>query len=156
MVSLECGRRAQGWGEARIYTNHRGDNRRISTFSTPNSRSMRTDGFYSIHNTENAGSKSDQMFSSWYSDGIVWWSLANRRDPVKMGQFVPPPTEDPIGFFPAIPLVWGVTLIGPATSSLPATSTADYGSCAPRAWVNSEPVRSRVTWAVAASPPVTR
>ncbi len=105
---VECGKRFQGWGDARVYTNHRGDNRLLSTFSTPNSRSTRTDGFYSIHNTENAGSKSDQMFSSWYSDGIVWWSLANRRDPVKMGQFVPPPTEDPTGFFPAVPLVWGV------------------------------------------------
>lgn len=69
---------------------------------------MRTDGFYSIHNTERAGSKTAQLFSSWYSDGIVWWSVANRRAPVMKGQFVPPPTEDPTGYFPSVPLVWGV------------------------------------------------
>ena len=103
-----CGQPYQGWGEAQIYTNNRGNNRLLSTFSTPNSRSMRTDGDYSIHNTENAGSRRAQMFSSWYTDGIVWWSLAHRREPVMKGQFVPPPTEDPTGFFPPVPLVWGV------------------------------------------------
>jgi hypothetical protein len=104
----DCGQPYQGWGEAHIYTNHRGDNRLLSIFSTRNSRSMRTDGFYSIHNTESAGSRRAQMFSSWYTDGIVWWSLVNRRNPVKKGQFVPPPTEDPTGTFPAVPIVWGV------------------------------------------------
>ena len=103
-----CGRRDEGWGEAHIYTNSRGKNRLLSTFSTRNSRSMRTDGFYSIHNTEVAGTRRSQMFSSWYSDGIVWWSLANRRNPVMKGKFVPPPTEDPTGTFPPIPIVWGV------------------------------------------------
>ena len=105
---IDCGQPYQGWGEAHIYTNHRGDNRLLSIFSTRDSRSMRTDGFYSIHNTENAGSRRAQMFSSWYTDGIVWWSLVNRRNPVMKGQFVPPPTEDPTGTFPPVPIVWGV------------------------------------------------
>lgn len=105
---VECGQPHQGWGEAHIYTNQRGSNQLLATFSTPNSRSMRTDGIFSIHNTEVAGQRTAQMFSSWYSDGIVWWSLANRRNPVMKGQFVPPPTEDPTGFFPAVPIVWGV------------------------------------------------
>lgn len=105
---VECGQPFQGWGEAQVYTNHRGNNRLLSTFSTPNSRSTKTDGFYSIHNTENAGSQTAQMFSSWYTDGIVWWSIENRRNPVMQGQFVPPPTEDPTGSFPSVPLVWGV------------------------------------------------
>jgi len=100
--------RCEGWGNAYIYSNGDGDNRRLSQFSTPNSRSQRTDGFFSIHNTENAGTRRAQLFSSWYSDGVVWWSIANRRDPVKRGQFVPPPTEDPTGTFPPVPLVWGV------------------------------------------------
>ncbi|MEP6526828.1 MAG: hypothetical protein ABJA86_06655 [Nocardioidaceae bacterium] len=104
----DCGQPYQGWGEAHIYTNHRGDNRLLSIFSTRDSRSMRTDGFFSIHNTESAGSRRAQMFSSWYTDGIVWWSLVHRRDPVMKGQFVPPPTEDPTGTFPAVPIVWGV------------------------------------------------
>ncbi len=106
---VDCGQPLQGWGEAHVYTNERADsNRLLSIFSTANSRSMRTDGFYSIHNTEAAGARSDQMMSSWYSDGVVWWSLADRRDPVMRGQFVPPPTEDPTGTFPPVPLVWGV------------------------------------------------
>jgi hypothetical protein len=96
------------WGNAYITTNTRGDNRVLSQFSTRNSRSERTDGFYSIHNTEVAGSKRSQLFSSWYTDGVVWWSIADRRDPVMKGQFVPPPTEDPTGTFPPVPLVWGV------------------------------------------------
>lgn len=99
---------AGNWGNAYITTNTRGDNRVLSQFSTRNSRSERTDGFYSIHNTETAGSKRSQLFSSWYSDGVVWWSVANRRNPVMKGQFVPPPTEDPSGVFPPVPLVWGV------------------------------------------------
>jgi hypothetical protein len=74
----DCGQPYQGWGEAHIYTNHRGDNRLLSIFSTSDSRSMRTDGFFSIHNTESAGSRRAQMFSSWYTDGIVWWSLVHR------------------------------------------------------------------------------
>ncbi len=98
----------EGWGNAYIATNRHADNRLLSQFSTRNSRSQRTDGFYSIHNTESAGSRRSQLFSSWYSDGVVWWSVANRRDPVMRGQFVPPPTEDPSGVFPPVPLVWGV------------------------------------------------
>lgn len=105
---IEGCRRCEGWGNAYVYTNGHGKNRRLSQFSTPNSRSQRTDGFYSIHNTERAGVRRSQLFSSWYSDGIVWWSVANRRDPVRKGQFVPPPTEDPTGTFPPVPLVWGV------------------------------------------------
>jgi hypothetical protein len=96
------------WGNAYITANTRGDNQVLSQFSTRNSRSQRTDGFYSIHNTEVAGSKRSQLFSSWYTDGVVWWSIADRRDPVMKGQFVPPPTEDPTGTFPPVPLVWGV------------------------------------------------
>ncbi len=105
---IECGQPFQGWGDAYVYTNQAGDNELLSVFSTPNSRSSRSDGFYSVHNTERAGSRPAQMFSAWYSDGIVWWSLAHKRNPAKKGQFVPPPTEDPTGFFPPVPIVWGV------------------------------------------------
>lgn len=105
---IDCGQPYQGWGEAHVYTNHSGSNELLATFSTRNSRSMRTDGFYSIHNTEMAGRLHAQLFSSWYSDGVVWWSLADRQNPVMKGQFVPPPTEDPSGYFPAVPIVWGV------------------------------------------------
>lgn len=95
-----------GWGEVHLATNDRGRTQHLATFSTPNSRSSRTDGFYSVHNTEVVNG--DQAFSSWYSDGVVWWSLANARQPRMRGQFVPPPTEDPQRVFPPVPLVWGV------------------------------------------------
>ena len=106
-VGEKCGAFG-GWGEAHVLTNNTGDSRQLSTFSTPNSRSRRTDGFFTIHNTEVA--RQDQAFSSWYTDGIVWWSLADPRAPQRRGQFVPPPTEDPAGVFPPVPLVWGVYL----------------------------------------------
>ncbi len=98
--------KSNGWGEVHVYTNRPGKNSHLSTFSTPNSRSKRTDGFYSVHNTEVG--RGSQAFSSWYSDGIVWWSFANPRAPRMLGQFVPPATADPQGNFPAVPLVWGV------------------------------------------------
>ncbi len=78
------------------------------TFSTPNSRSGRQDGFFSIHNTEVA--KGTQAFSSWYSDGIVWWDFADPAHPVRRGQFVPPGAVDESGIFPPVPIVWGVFL----------------------------------------------
>ena len=96
-----------GWGEVYIYDNrNRAQPRFLSSFSTPNSRSARTDGFYSVHNTEVVGG--DQAFSSWYSDGIVWWQLGDFGVADMRGQFVPPPAPDPQGLFPAIPIVWGV------------------------------------------------
>jgi len=105
---IECGQPFQGWGEPHVHANQSGDTHLLSIFSTRNSRSMRTDGFYSVHNTESARFRNTQMFSSWYSDGVVWWSLANPRKPVMKGQFVPPATADPTGYFPPVPIVWGV------------------------------------------------
>lgn len=106
-VDAGCG--AHGaWGEAHVVAQRRDGVQHLSTFSTPNSRSQRTDGFYSVHNTEIA--RHDQAFSSWYSDGVVWWSLVDPRAPRLRGQFVPPATADPTGTFPPVPLVWGVHL----------------------------------------------
>jgi hypothetical protein len=85
-----------GWGEAFVYGS-RGEF--LTTFSTPNSDSSRLDGIYTIHNTEEV--LGDQFFSSWYSDGIVWWEYSGAVARQK-GQFVPP--SGPVGR----PLVWGV------------------------------------------------
>jgi len=96
-----------GWGEVHIYDNtRRAGTRPLGTFSTADSRSSRTDGFYAVHNTEVV--QGDQAFSSWYSDGIVWWELSDPRHPTQRGQFVPPAAADPQGVFPRIPIVWGV------------------------------------------------
>lgn len=99
-----------GWGEAHLFdTDRKAKPVHVGTFSTPNSRSARTDGFYSIHNTEVADD--DQAFSSWYSDGIVWWDFSDPANPFQVGQFVPPPAADPSGFFPGeMAIVWGVYL----------------------------------------------
>jgi hypothetical protein len=96
-----------GWGEVYLYDNTRP--RRTSflgTFSTPNSRSSRTDGIFTVHNTEVV--RGDEAFSSWYSDGIVWWHIGSSGVTRMRGQFVPPAAPDPMGFFPTIPIVWGV------------------------------------------------
>jgi hypothetical protein len=98
-----------GWGEVHLFdVSDASAPDHLGTFSTPNSRSTRDDGFYSVHNTEIA--KGTQAFSSWYSDGIVWWDFDDPTDPTQRGQWVPPAAEDPTGTFPTIPIVWGVYL----------------------------------------------
>lgn len=91
-----------GWGEVHIYNNtNPAQPTFLSTFSTPNSRSTRTPGSYTDHNTEVTAH--NQFFSSWYSDGIVWWTLREHGVTTQRGQFVPPPRPDGS---PAS--VWGV------------------------------------------------
>src|SRR5206468_1517641 len=78
------------WGEVYIYDNtNLAAPAFLGTFSTPNGRSTRTDGSYTDHNTE--ATAHDRYFSSWYSDGIVWWTLAEHGVTQQRGQFVPPP-----------------------------------------------------------------
>ncbi|HEU5161186.1 MAG TPA: hypothetical protein VFU43_29595 [Streptosporangiaceae bacterium] len=99
----DCAGQAQfgGWGEVYVYDN--ADPARpsfLGTFSTPNSRSSRDDGEYTDHNTEVL--RGGQYFSSWYSDGIVWWTMDDHGASRQLGQFVPSATAD------GPPLVWGV------------------------------------------------
>jgi hypothetical protein len=90
------------WGSVYIYDNRDPKNPAfLGTFSTDNSRSTRTDGSYTDHNTEVIGN--DQFFSSWYSDGIVWWTMADHGVTHQLGQFTPPPNKDGTP-----PMVWGV------------------------------------------------
>jgi hypothetical protein len=102
----ECTGDFDGWGEVHLFDVGRHAPRHVGTFSTTNSRSQRTDGFYSVHNTEIA--RDTQAFSSWYSDGIVWWQFTKPPHPKQRGQFVPPAAEDPTGNLPTAPIVWGV------------------------------------------------
>jgi len=100
----DCGPGFDGYGEAYVYDNADTDNPTfLGTFSTPNSRSTRTDGEFTVHNTEVV--LGNQFFSSWYSDGIVWWTMASNGSSHQLGQFVPP-ASDRFG----VPLVWGVYL----------------------------------------------
>jgi hypothetical protein len=98
----DCGPEFGDWGEAHVYDNsNAAQPELLGTFSTPDSRSDRADGTYTIHNTEVSHGR--QLFSSWYSDGIVWWTMDDDGASRQLGQFVPPSSE----MF-GIPLVWGV------------------------------------------------
>jgi hypothetical protein len=91
-----------GYGEAYVYANaNTASPTFLGRFATPNTYSTRTDGLFMVHNTEVALGR--QFFSSWYSDGIVWWTMSDDGSSQQLGQFVPPPS-DAFG----IPLVWGV------------------------------------------------
>jgi hypothetical protein len=90
------------WGEIYIYDNtNPAAPTFLGTFSTPNGRSTRTDGSFTDHNTEVTAH--GQYFSSWYSDGIVWWTLSDHGRTQQHGQFVPPPRPDG-----SLASVWGV------------------------------------------------
>jgi hypothetical protein len=104
----DCGEEYGGWGEAWLYERRNGPTRLRGTFATQNSQSTRTDGVYTVHNTEVWGGT--QAFSSWYSDGIRWWEFESTGRTRARGWFVPPATPDPNGYWPAVPLVWGVAL----------------------------------------------
>jgi hypothetical protein len=91
------------WGEVYVYDNtNPAAPAFLGTFSTPDSRSTRTDGDYTDHNTEVAGN--GEFFSSWYSDGIVHWTMDDHGASRQLGQFVPPATDT------SAPEVWGVAL----------------------------------------------
>lgn len=86
-----------GYGEVYVYDNTNPlAPRFMGTFSTPNGRSTRRDTWYTAHNTESWG-KTTQLFSSWYGDGVVWWTMDDFGATKQIGQFAPPSSD-----------VWGV------------------------------------------------
>jgi hypothetical protein len=103
-----CGPISGGWGEAWLYERRNGQTRQRGTFATPNSQSTRTDGIYTVHNTEVWGT--NQAFSSWYSDGIRWWQFSKNGQTREHGYFIPPAVPDPNGYWPTEVLVWGVAI----------------------------------------------
>ena len=92
-------RQLGGWGNVWVFD--AGSSKLLGQFSTRDSRSTRADGNYTVHNTEVALDR--QFFSSWYSDGIVWWTMSDRGAARQLGRFTPP-AGPPFG----VPLVWGV------------------------------------------------
>jgi hypothetical protein len=96
-----------GWGDLQIWDISDPANPTfVSQFATANAASKRTDGFFSIHNTEVL--HGNLLAASWYSDGIRLIDISQPADPREVGSFVPPATPDPTGFFPPVPNVWGV------------------------------------------------
>lgn len=57
--------------------------------------------------TNTEASRGNQFFSSWYSGGIVWWTMNHEGVSRQRGKFVPPAH----GGVP--PLVWGVYIDSP-------------------------------------------
>ena len=95
-------RQLGGWGEVYVYDTNGSTPTLLGRFGTRNARSTRFDGNYTAHNTEAAGR---QLFSSWYSDGIVWWTMSDRGITRQLGRFVPPASPRL-----RVPLVWGVAI----------------------------------------------
>jgi hypothetical protein len=88
------------WGGVYVYSTVASTPTLLGRFATRNARSTRSDGNYTAHNTEAAGR---QLFSSWYSDGVVWWTMSDRGVAHQLGHFVPPASPRL-----RVPLVWGV------------------------------------------------
>ena len=104
-----CGGRFGGWGHLYIFDNSKPSRPRLlAAFGTPRSKTTRSKGgtAYSVHNSEVV--RGDQVFASWFSDGVRWVDISNPRRPREIARFVPPRTRDPHGFFPPVTLVWGV------------------------------------------------
>ena len=104
-----CGTRFGGWGEMRIFSIEKpGQPRLLSEFATKNTRrsNVKAPRLYTVHNAEVVGR--DQVFVSWYSDGVRWVEIANPRKPKELARWVPRAGRDPHGFIPNEPIVWGV------------------------------------------------
>jgi hypothetical protein len=105
----DCGTRFGSWGKMRIFNikNPRKP-RFVSQFGTKHSSrsQMSKPRIYAVHNAEVVGR--DQVFLSWYSDGVRWVDIGKPRKPKELAGWVPRAQRDPHGFFPKEALVWGV------------------------------------------------
>jgi hypothetical protein len=109
-----------GWGSLRIFDLSGAVPQQVGSFATANALpgpdgEVALDGFYTAHDVAVAG---DLAVVSWYSDGVRLLDLTDLAHPVEVGSFVPPPAVDPYGYWDApdgtraIPVVWGVQLVG--------------------------------------------
>jgi hypothetical protein len=102
--------RPDGWGYLRVFdVQNPAEPVQVGRFATPNSRTTRRDGTYTIHNPVVVG---DRAFLSWYSDGIRVLDIADPAQPREVASFVPPPAVDPYGTNPRSVQVWGVYVEG--------------------------------------------
>ncbi len=104
-----CGGGFGAWGHLYIFDNSKPSRPRLlAAFGTPHARTKRSESgaAYTVHNSEVV--RRDQVFASWFSDGVRWVDISKPRRPQEIARFVPPRTRDPHGFFPPVTLVWGV------------------------------------------------
>jgi len=105
--------RRPSWGYLRVFDKASG--RQVARFDdAPNVHALPAPtGDWSIHNNEIAGERS---YASWYSNGVVAIDLRplgrrRPRDPVKVGQFVPPGAPSQSDFVHSgVAEVWGVAV----------------------------------------------
>ena len=105
-----CGSELEGWGGITVFdVSTPGAAQRLSSFATDGARRsrMKVPRVNTVHNAEFVGT--DDVFVSWYSEGVRWLDLSNPRRPREVARFIPPARKDPHGFFPTVPLVWGVS-----------------------------------------------
>ena len=97
------------WGFARLWSlaNPAGP-AHLSDVTTPHSLTNKTNGFYSAHNPVFKG---DQLYVSWYSDGLRIFDVSAPTRPREVAFYRPQPSRGVLAPHP-IPLVWGVTTGG--------------------------------------------
>jgi hypothetical protein len=103
-----------GWGYGHIYDiSDKANPVELATLTLPSTTQFPPPGpgDFTIHDPKVRGNK---LYTSWYTEGVVIWNIANPANPKRIGQFIPPEkAEDPFGiFFPGEEFVeiWGVDL----------------------------------------------
>jgi hypothetical protein len=98
------------WGYARFFDiSDPAIPAQVSTFKLPTTTQFPPPlGFFSVHDPKVRGGLA---YFSWYSEGVLVVDISLPANPRIVAQFVPPPAEDPRGFFAppgvAFPFVWG-------------------------------------------------
>ncbi len=103
-----------GWGYGHIYDISDKENPvELATLSLPSTTQFPPPGpgDFTIHDPKVKGKT---LYTSWYTEGVVIWDIANPASPKKIGQFIPPEkAEDPLGvFYPGEEFVeiWGIDI----------------------------------------------
>ena len=109
---FEGGGFEEAWGYSRLYDIADPANPvPLATFEMPSTRLLPPGiGDFTVHDPKIDG---NDLYLSYYAEGVVIVDIADVRAPVQKAQFVPTPAADPRGlFFPGeeFPFVWGVWL----------------------------------------------
>jgi hypothetical protein len=100
-----------GWGYGHIYDiSDKANPVELATLKLPSTHQFPPPGpgDFTIHDPKITGKR---LYTSWYTEGVAVWNIANPSSPQIIGQFIPPENaEDPLGlFYPgeAFVEIWG-------------------------------------------------